>query len=144
MATFSGCKIDKTGTGYTLTATDAADNLTVPSAPSAPFNIMVGPAFQLGFTTPPGTTVAGDVFGTQPVVTIQDAGGNTVTANTSAVSLAIGTNPAGGTLSGCTGTTTAGVATFTGCKIDKPGNGYTLSGRRKERSSPQRAARSTS
>ena len=71
--------------------------------------------------------MAGDVFGTQPVVTIQDAGGNTVTTNTSTVSLAIGTNPAGGTLSGCTGTTTAGVATFTGCKIDKPGNGYTLS-----------------
>ena len=127
VATFAGCKIDKAGNGYTLTATDAADNLTVPSPPSAPFNITVGPAFQLGFTTSPGTTVAGDVFGTQPVVTIQDAGGNTVTTNTSTVSLAIGTNPAGGTLSGCTGTTTAGVATFTGCKIDKPGNGYTLS-----------------
>ena len=126
VATFAGCKIDKAGTGYTLTATDAADNLTVPSQPSAPFNITVGPAFQLGFTTSPGTTVAGDPFGTQPVVAIQDAGGNTVTTNTSTVSLAIGTNPASGTLSGCTGTTTAGVATFAGCKINNAGNGYTL------------------
>ncbi len=126
LATFAGCKIDKAGNGYTLTATDAADNLTVPSPPSAPFNVAVGPAFQLGFTTSPGTTVAGDVFGTQPVVTIEDAGGNTVTTNTSTVSLAIGTNPAGGSLSGCTGTTTAGVATFTGCKINNAGNGYTL------------------
>ena len=126
LATITGCKIDKAANGYTLTATDAADNLTVPSVPSAPFNITVGPAFQLGFTTSPGTTVAGDPFGTQPVVAIQDAGGNTVTSNTSTVSLAIGTNPSGGTLSGCTGTTTAGVATFSGCKIDKPGNGYTL------------------
>ena len=123
--TFSGCKIDKAGTGYTLTATDAADNLTTPSV-SNPFNVAVGPAAQLSFTTSPGTTVAGDKFGTQPVVTIQDLGGNTVTANTSAVSLAIGTNPGGGTLSGCTGTTTAGVATFSSCSISKPGNGYTL------------------
>ncbi len=88
--------------------------------------ISVGPAAQLSFTTPPGTTVAGDKFGTQPVVTIQDLGGNTVTGNTSTVSLAIGTNPGGGTLSGCTETTTAGVATFSGCSISKPGNGYTL------------------
>ncbi len=114
------------GTGYTLTATDAADNLTVPSPPSAPFNITVGPAFQVGFTTSPGTTVAGDPFGTQPVVAIQDAGGNTVTTNTSTVSLAIGTNPSAGTLSGCTGITTSGVATFSGCKINNAGNGYTL------------------
>ncbi len=126
LATITGCKIDKAANGYTLTATDAADNLTVPSVPSAPFNIAVGPAFQLGFTTSPGTTVAGDPFGTQPVVAVQDAGGNTVTSNTSTVSLAIGTNPGGGTLSGCSETTTAGVATFNGCKIDKPGNGYTL------------------
>ena len=125
LATFTGCKIDKIGTGYTLTATDAADNLTVPSAPSSPFNITVGPPAQLSFTTSPGTTVGGDAFGTQPVVAIQDAGGNQTTA-TSTVSLAIGTNPAAGTLSGCTSTTTSGVATFSGCKIDKPGNGYTL------------------
>ena len=125
LVSFSGCKIDKAGTGYTLTATDAADNLTTPSTPSNPFMISVGPAAQLSFTTPPGTTVAGDKFGTQPVVTIQDLGGNTV-RNTSTVSLAIGTNPGGGTLSGCTETTTAGVATFSGCSISKPGNGYTL------------------
>ena len=30
VATFTGCTIDKVGTGYTLTATDAADNLTRP------------------------------------------------------------------------------------------------------------------
>ena len=126
VATFTGCKIDAAGNGYTLTATDATDNLTTPSSPSSPFNVTVGPAYQVGFITSPGTTVAGDKFGTQPIVAIQDAGGNTVTTNISAVSLAIGTNPAGGTLSGCTGSTTAGLATFTGCKIDKPGNGYTL------------------
>ena len=127
LGSFTGCKIDKAGNGYTLTATDAADNLTTPSAPSSPFNITVGPTFQLAFATSPSTTVGGDVFGTQPVVKIQDAGGNTVTTNSSTVSLSIGANPSGGTLSGCTGATSAGVATFSGCRIDKPGNGYTLS-----------------
>ncbi|MGO8826430.1 MAG: hypothetical protein ACLQU9_14500, partial [Acidimicrobiales bacterium] len=125
LATFTGCKIDKIGTGYTLTATDAADNLTVPSAPSNPFNITVGPPAQLSFTTSPGTTVAGDPFGPQPVVAIQDLGGNQTTA-TSTVSLAIGPGSPAGNLSGCTSTTTSGVATFSGCKINNPGNGYTL------------------
>ena len=124
VVTFTGCKIDKAGNGYTLAATDAADNLTT-ATQSTPFNIAVGPASQLSFTTSPGTTVAGDPFATQPVVTFQDAGGNTATA-TGAVSLAIGSNPGGGTLSGCTSTTTNGVATFSGCKINLAGNGYTL------------------
>ena len=128
-ANFTGCTIDKVGTGYTLTATDAADNLTTASAPSSPFNITPGQPYRLTFTTTPGTTVAGDPFGTQPVVTLLDAGGNTATVapgSTNAVALAIGTNPGGGTVSGCTETTTAGVAKFAGCSINNPGNGYTL------------------
>ena len=129
IATFSGCAIDKIGTGYTLTATDAADNLTIPSAPSQTFNITPGQPYRLAFTTQPGTTVAGDSFSTQPVVTLLDAGGNTATVppgSTNAVGLSIGANPGGGILSGCTETTTAGVANFSGCSISKPGNGYTL------------------
>ena len=125
VATFTGCKIDKAGNGYTLAATDSTDGLTNPT-PSNAFNITVGPAAQLAFTTTPGTAVAGDKFGTQPKVTIQDLGGNTVTTNTSTVSLAIGTNPGAGALSGCSETTTAGLATFTGCSISSAGNGYTL------------------
>ncbi len=126
VATFSGCKIDKAGTGYTLTATDPADNLTTPSSPSSAFNITVGSAAQLGFTTNPGTTIAGDKLFVQPVVAVQDLGGNTVTTNTSTVSLAIGTNPSGGTLSGCTSSRSAGVTSFANCSINNVGTGYTL------------------
>jgi hypothetical protein len=126
VATFSGCKINTAGTGYTLTASDAGDDLTTASPPSSAFNITVGPASQLGFTTSPGAAVGGDAFGTQPVVSVEDAGGNTVTTNTSHVSLALGTNPSGGTLSGCTSSTSNGVASFSGCAINKNGNGYTL------------------
>ena len=66
-------------------------------------------------------------FGTQPKVTVQDAFGNTVTSDTSSVTLAIGTNPGTGTLSG-TKTVSAvnGVATFSGLSIDQSGNGYRL------------------
>ena len=124
VAPFTGCKIDKAGVGYTLTATDTLDaGLT---AASAPFDVTAGTASHLAFTTEPGNGTGGSALGTQPTVTIQDAGGNTVTTDTNAVTMAIGTNPSAGTLSTCTATTTAGVAAFTGCSINKPGTGYTL------------------
>ena len=124
VASFAGCKIDKAGTGYTLTATDG----TLTSATSSAFNITVGPAAKLAFTQPPGNSTGGIALATQPKVAVQDAGGNTVTTDTSSVTLAIGTNPGGGTLTCTTNplTASAGVATFAGCKIDKSGTGYTL------------------
>ena len=94
--TFSSCKIDKAGAGYTLTATSGG----LTSTTSATFNISVGPATRVAFTTQPGGGVAASAWGQQPVVTVQDAGGNTVTTNSSSVTVAIGTNPSGGTLSG--------------------------------------------
>ena len=43
VATFSGCKIDKAGNGYTLTATDSSDGLNTASAPSSAYNVAAGP-----------------------------------------------------------------------------------------------------
>ncbi|MEW6510857.1 MAG: FlgD immunoglobulin-like domain containing protein [Bacteroidota bacterium] len=64
-----------------------------------------------------------------PAVTvrIEDALGNLITTDTRNVSLAIGTNPGGGTLTGG-GPIAAvgGVATFSGLSINLTGNGYTL------------------
>jgi hypothetical protein len=124
VATFTGCAIDRPGTGYRLTATDGS--LTV--ATSTTFNITLGPPAKLAFTTQPLGAHGGSPFATQPVVAIQDAGGNTVTAATSAVTLTIGTNPGAGTLACATNplNATAGVATFVGCTINNMGNGYTL------------------
>jgi hypothetical protein len=123
-ASFSGCKIDKTGTGYTLKATDGVLTL----ATSSTFNVTVGPAAKLGFTQQVAGAKAGIAFTTQPKVAVQDAGGNTVTTDTSSITVAIGTNPAGGTLTCTTNplAATAGVASFAGCKIDNAGSGYTL------------------
>src|SRR5262249_5740759 len=58
----------------------------------------------------------------------EDANGNVETSdNATQVSLAIGTNPASGTLTGGSAVTVAsGIATFSGLSIDKAGTGYTL------------------
>jgi hypothetical protein len=122
--TFAGCKINTVGTGYTLRATSTG----LTSATSNTFNITVGSAAQLAFTRQPGGGTGGTAWTTQPVVTVQDAGGNTVTGSSASVTLAIGTNPGGGTLTCTTNPQSAssGVDTFAGCKIDKAGNGYTL------------------
>ncbi len=121
VAAFSGCTINTAGTGDILTATDAGDTL---SAPSSACDVTVGPPAQLAFTTEPAGATGGTAFTTQPTVTIEDAGGNTVTTDTNSISLA---RTAGtGTLSGCTSTTTGGVAAFSGCAINTAGTGDIL------------------
>ena len=123
VATFAGCKIDKAGSGYTLTAT--ATGLT--SAVSNSFDISVGPATKVVYTQQPTTAVAGVVISPALTVVVQDAGGNTVTTSSATVTIAIGTNPGGGTLSGTVSVTaSAGIATFNNLSINKAGNGYTL------------------
>jgi len=124
VSTFSGCKIDKVGSGYQLTASDGTR-----AVDSAAFAVTPGAVSQLVFTTQPGGAITGGLaFPTQPVVTAQDAAGNTVTSYAGTVSLGFkpGANPAGGTLSGCSGSLSNGVIAFSGCKIDKAGTGYQL------------------
>jgi trimeric autotransporter adhesin len=126
--TFAGCNINKIGTGYTLTATSSG----LTSATSSTFNITLGPAAQLAFTVQPSaSTVATDVFAQQPTVTVQDAGGNTVTTSSASITLAItsGTGATGAALT-CTANpknASSGVDAFAGCKIDTGSNSlYTL------------------
>jgi hypothetical protein len=120
VASFSGCEIDTAGMGYTLTATDGDLSMI-----STSFTVNAGSPAQLVFTTQPGGATAGAPFTAQPVVTIEDTKGNTVTSDPNTVTLALASGP--DTLdSGCTATTTAGVAAFSGCEIDTAGTGYTL------------------
>jgi hypothetical protein len=132
VATFAGCSIDKISptspaNPYKIVAT--ATNLTaLTSAESNNVTITAGPATKLGFTAQPTGGVASQAFPIQPVVAIQDAGGNTVTSGTNStatitLSLAPG-GPAGAVLT-CTGglskVAVAGVATFAGCAINAAG-----------------------
>ena len=118
--TFSGCTINTAGTGYQLIATDGQ----LASATSAPFAVSTGPATHIAFTTEPDNAIGGSAFVTQPKLTIEDAGGNTVTTDTHGITLTINSGP-GATLSGCSATNTAGVVSFSGCSINTAGT-YTL------------------
>src|SRR6266481_2169792 len=123
VATFSTLSIDKTGTGYTLAASSAGFT----GATSTAFNVTPGTAAQLAFTVQPTNVVAGAAIAPAVQVSIEDAKGNVVTTATNMVTIAIGTNPGGGTLSGtATVAAVAGVATFSTLSIDKTGTGYTL------------------
>ena len=94
VATFSNLAINNGGNGYTLTASSA--DLT--SATSNTFNIR-GPS-KLAFLQQPSTTTAGVIISPAVTVEIQDSLGNRVPIATNTVTIAIGTNPASGTLSG--------------------------------------------
>jgi len=124
IATFPNLRVDKVGSGYTLTATSSG----LASATSNPFNVAVGAASALAFSVQPASTVAGTVISPAVRVTIQDAGGNPVTTSTAPVSLALGSNPAGGKLSGTTTVAAvSGVAVFADLSLDKASCSYTLS-----------------
>src|SRR5439155_197643 len=115
VATFRGLSVNKVGSAYTLTAGAAGLTQT-----SAAFNVTPGAATQLAFTVPPTTTIAGAAITPAVQVTAQDAQGNTATAFGGSVTVAIGTNPGGGTLSGTTSLNAVnGAATFAGLNINR-------------------------
>jgi trimeric autotransporter adhesin len=125
VASFSGCEITGKAGTYTLSAT--ATGLT--SATSAALTVSVGAAAQLAFTTQPGGGASGASLGTQPAVSVEDSGGNVVTGGASAVTLAIAAQPGSGATLSCTSnpvTASAGVASFSGCKITGQAGSYTL------------------
>lgn len=127
VATFSTCTQTVANTNYTLTAT-----WTSLSKPGNVFAVTSGPATKLAFcwgtvcssTVPTGST-GGTALTIQPVIVVQDVNGNTVTSNsTTTITLAITNNTTGATLtctSGLPRTVSLGVATYSGCAIDKVG-----------------------
>ncbi|PYU86388.1 MAG: hypothetical protein DMG08_29880, partial [Acidobacteria bacterium] len=75
----------------------------------------------------PGNASAGASIPGPATVTVQDSFGNTVTDSTAPITISIGTNPAGGILSGTTTKNAlAGAASFADLSISNGGNGYTL------------------
>jgi hypothetical protein len=90
------------------------------------------PAANLAFAWPTTGAVAGAPLTGQPAVTVVDSTGlviGTGPGSTSSVSLSLAANPTGATLSctdGLTSAAAAGVASFAGCAIDRPGTGYAI------------------
>src|SRR5206468_5307695 len=107
VSTFSGLSINKAGIGYTLTGASSG----LAGATSNTFNITAAAANHLAFLQQPTNTAAGSSI--TPAVTVQllDQFTN-LTSSRASVTVAIGTNPGSGTLSGTTiRTASGGVAT---------------------------------
>jgi hypothetical protein len=93
-------------------------------------SVTVSPAAakQLVFGQQPAATVAGSTISPAVTVRVLDAFGNLVTTdNKDQISLALGSNPGIGTLSGSAPVTVSGgVATFNNLSVNNAGSGYTL------------------
>lgn len=108
------------------TITAAASGL---ASAAQPQTITAASAAGLAFTTQPGGGMSGSTWAQQPVVTVRDVFGNTVTTSSAAITLAIGTQPGSGATLTCTTnplTATTGLASFAGCTIAGTGGSYTL------------------
>jgi len=91
--------------------------------------VTVNPAAadRLAFSVQPTSATVGNTITPAVQVEIRDQFGNRVTSATHNITLAIGANPGGGTLSGSTTiAAVAGVATFSNLSINQVGTGYTL------------------
>ena len=112
---------------YTYRVIAVFHSWTAPSADSD--SVYVQAPKKLAFTTQPSNTVGGTAITPDVAVTLQDDLNATVPVAGVSVTIAIGTNPASGVLSGTVTATTdaAGVATFSNLSIDNSGAGYTLS-----------------
>lgn len=123
LASFGGLTLSAAGNGYTLVA--SASGLT--GATSSAFNVAAPSATQLAFIVQPGDGIARNGVPGPIQVEVRDAAGARVTGSTAQITLAIGTNPSGGNPVGPTVVNAAaGVASFGGFSIDRPGAGYTL------------------
>ncbi len=121
VATFSGLKIMKAGSGYSLTASGS-----LTAATTSLFSVTPGAATQLVISTqPPNSVNASTPFGL--VVTALDTFGNVASSYNGKVTLSLASNPTGATLSGkVTLSAVKGVIAFTDLLLNNPGNGYRL------------------
>ena len=93
-------------TGYTLTAASVG----VSSATSSAFDVVMGAAAKLVFTTQPASVASGATFTNSVVVKVEDSGGNIVTNSAASVTLTLATGT--GTLANAIVGAASGVTTF--------------------------------
>lgn len=125
VATYTGFTVNAPTGTYTVTFSDGA----LTPAVSTSVALTVGAPSQLVIATEPSASVAtGVALGSQPVIKVEDTGGNVVTTVTTGAATAAITAGAGGTVTaGTTANFVAGVATFSGLTLTgTPGTAYTL------------------
>jgi uncharacterized protein (TIGR03382 family) len=123
VATFGTVNVTRVGTGYTMVASSGSfANVT-----SSAFDIAPAAPYRVQFTQQPSDIVAGGTITPAVAVTLYDRYGNQATQATLPVSVSIGNNPVGGTLSGTTTVNAVGgVATFGNLSVNRVGLNYTL------------------
>ena len=118
---------DTTAGSPTITATPAP-SLTTPTQTET---VTPAAANKLVFSQQPSNATGGSAITPAVAVQVQDQFGNVVTSGSgsnASITIAIGSNPGAGTLSGTTTqTAVSGVATFSNLAINRVGTGYTLS-----------------
>jgi hypothetical protein len=121
-ATFVGMALNAAPGNYNIIFTDGTLTSATTTAQTA---VSIGAAAKLVIVTAPSATVAaGAALAVQPVVDIDDSGGNVITSNTSVVTAALTTGT--GTIVHGTATAVAGVATFVGLALNAVVGPYTL------------------
>jgi hypothetical protein len=122
VATFSDLMLNRAGSGATLQTSTSG----LTAGTSDPFSVTGAPATQLVETTPPPATVtAGTPFGL--TVKAEDPFGDGDSSFTGNVTIALATDPGGGSLGGTTTVQAVdGVAAFSDLMLDQAGSGYTL------------------
>jgi hypothetical protein len=122
VASFSNLMLNSSGT-YTLSLSDGS----LSGATSGGITIGASVATQLSITQEPTAGTAGQALGTALLVAVQNSSGNTVTSDSSTVTVSVTSGP-GGFASGSTTSVAAvnGVATFSNLLFNTAGT-YTLS-----------------
>ena len=129
-AEFTPAELLAPGRTYTLVITTDVRDLQgdpLEERVEVSFTTEILPATQLAFAVPPTETHANQPMVPAVRVAIKDQFGNTVRSATDPVTVALGANPGGATLSGTTTVNAVGgIATFSDLSIDRPGSGHTL------------------
>jgi hypothetical protein len=121
VATFSGLAVNALVGTYTLTFTDGAFIV----GPSTSIGLSSGAPTKLLITRQPSSAVqSGAALSQQPIVQIQDSGGNIVTSNGSTVVATLTTGS--GTITSPSAAAVAGIASFSGLTINAAAGLYTL------------------
>lgn len=111
------------------TSSIAVTDGTISNGSGLSITVGAASASKLAFTQQAAGAYPGTAFGTQPVVSVEDAYGNPTTSNATVTVAITGGTGTPGAILGCTTNplaTISGVATFSGCKISGAGTGYTL------------------
>ncbi len=122
--TFTGLVLKTAGSD----SVTAADTATSTINGSATIVVSASTADHLAFAQQPTAAVAGALISPAVTVKIEDVYNNVLTGDsTDQVTIGLGTNPSGGTLSGTTTVTVSGgTATFSNLSVNLAGNSYTL------------------